>query len=232
MSARNVWRALGAGLIFAALVAILALLSGDFSDTHARVIGTSVGFSVFAGLAGAGDGVRRRREGATAAIGLGTVVVSGAAFLLLLVAIWSDGADDVWKLWGSAALLALCGSHASLVLGARRRADTPTLDALVAASLATATLETLAGVVAIAGELDFDGGAARAAAVVLVVMLLTTALQPILRRLGDVPVDAQRGEALTMERLAAEVQAAADRIERLDSREAATLRELAGRARR
>ena len=240
MSGRDVWRALGAGLIFAAAVAIIALVTGDFGETHARIIGTSLGFSLFTGLAGAGDGVRRRTSGPAETVGGATIVLAALAYLSLLGAIWSDDADGLWRLFGILALLTLCGTHVSLVLGARRNGDTPTLDALVAISIGAATVDTLGAALGIAEAIEVEEGAGRAAGVVLVVMLLATGLQPILRRLGDIPKEEDvlssgrpgRDPRLALDWLAAEVEAAADRIERLDTREAAALRDLAGRARR
>jgi hypothetical protein len=79
-------RALIAGLCVAAAAAIAALLTGDFSDTHARIVGTSLGFSFFTGLGAAGDSLRR--EAPVYVLGEG-LDVSGE-----LTCDWRDG--DVW----------------------------------------------------------------------------------------------------------------------------------------
>jgi hypothetical protein len=85
-------------------------------------------------------------------------------------------------------------------------------------------------------EVDEDDAATRVTAVTVVLLLLTTALVPVLRRLGNAAPraapawPAPRGAAL--ERLAAEVVAATERIERLSDPDAVRaecrrLRELA-----
>jgi hypothetical protein len=222
-------RALIAGLCVAAAAAIAALLTGDFSDTHWRIVGTSLGFSVFTALATVGDVLRRGTRDWRAAVGGATAGCSAAAFALLLAACWIDSdAEALWRAWGSAAVLALCGSLWSLVLRRRRHSDTSALTTLVVVSLATSALVTLVAVLAITGAVqDDEDDLARGAAILLVVMLLTTVLPPILRRL--------RGSeaALSRNALADEITAVATRLERSGDaeREAATLRDLAARAR-
>src|SRR5215211_4848037 len=100
-------RALIAGLCVAAAAAIAALLSGDFSDTHWRVVGTSLGFSIFSALGATGDVLRREATDWRAAVGATTMAVAAVAFALLLAACWIDSdADALWQAWGSAAVLA------------------------------------------------------------------------------------------------------------------------------
>ena len=55
--------ALVAGLCISAAVAIVALLTGSWSDTSWRVVGTSLGFSVFTSTAAAGAALRLRPQG-------------------------------------------------------------------------------------------------------------------------------------------------------------------------
>jgi hypothetical protein len=253
-----VGKALIAGLCGAAFVACFALLGDDFDEGHARVIGTSLGFSVFTAFAGAGDALRARCDGWREVVGTATLGAAVLAFVLLLAAIWIDiDSAGLWQAWGITALLALCGSHASLVLRAERPTDTPMIGALVIASIATACINTAIGVMAIA-ELfeDVDEGWGRVAAIVLILWLLFTALPPLMRRFGeaapaaerdgarhaapaaepDPERDGARREPFTLRALADEVADAADRLERIEGkadakREAATLRDLATRAR-
>ena len=247
-----VGRALIGGLCVAAAVAIFALLGGQFDETHARVIGTAFGFSVFAAFAGAGDALRSSSDERYAAVGAATLGVSVVAFVLLLIPIWLATDDEIaWQAWGVAAVLSLCGSHASLVLRGVRPNDTPRIGALVTVSIACAVIVTLFAVLAIV-ELfdDVDEGWGRAAAVVLVILLLTTALPPLMRRFGGAAPAAaasaprgapsspkpDAGAPLSVGALADEVAAAADRLEQVEGtadvrREAAALRELAERAR-
>jgi hypothetical protein len=242
-------RALVAGLCIAAATAIAALVSGDLDDTHARVIATSLGFSVCSALGAAGDALRRRAPGAPAAVGAGTVGAALLAFVLLCLAVW--GGDDNETLWRSCAvcaLLALWGSHASLVLRGRRREDSAVIELLVATSIVAAGFDTLVAVGALLeAEVEVGEGFVRFVAVVLVVMLVTTALPPLLRRVAGPSATARADAfgrpaakapepALTLAGLADEVTAAADRLEAAQTagdvrREAAALRELAARAR-
>jgi hypothetical protein len=223
-------KALVAGFCLAALSAILALLQGDFDDAHWKVVATSLAFSMAAATAAAGDALRAvARDRLQLLVGVGAIVASGAAFLLLLIGLWFDGDEAVWRSCGVAALLALCGSHAALLLRSRRRADTGLITALIATSIATATFDTLVGAVAVLGIVDdVDDDFVRLVAVALVVMLLTTVLVPLLRRVGPVPAQGPADE----EGLADELSAIAQRLEALEGplavhREAQALRELA-----
>jgi hypothetical protein len=128
---------------------------------------------------------------------------------------------------------------------------------LVTTSIATATFDTLVAVLAVSGAVDEAAdGFVRLFAVVLVVMLLSTALVPLMRRVGGVtspePGDAfgrrpasqgdasgrrpaSQGARLTSTQLADEVAAIAERLDTFDAspsvrREAQTLRDLVARA--
>jgi hypothetical protein len=245
MSIRARWIALIAGLCIAALVAIAALLTGDFGDTHARVVLSSLGFSIFTATAAAGDSLRRRAGGAEGAVGGATIAASAVAFGLLVFALWAfdlfEGDDGAWQAFGVAALLTLCGSHASVVLAGRRRDDSGLVTALVFTSIACATFDTLVGNLAILEVFDdVSEGFIRVVAALFVVMLLTTALPPILRRMGGQEPDPfgrseRLGPRLSRDELSRELEQTAERLERADSaakvhREAAALRELAARA--
>jgi hypothetical protein len=178
--------ALVAGLSLAALTACVAILNGSFGETEGRVIGMSVGFAVFSATGAAGMSLRLRSEaGRLRELGTGTVLVAAVAYVLLVAAIWQgSSSDDLWELWGVAALLSLASSHASLILGARRSTDTPAIGLLIVTSLATSAFDTSIGILAILGQLgDVGEGMAELAAITVVLLLLSTALPPILRRL-------------------------------------------------
>lgn len=241
--------ALVVGLCLAAATAVAALLGGDFGDAHARVIGTSVGFGVLSALGASGAGLWRARDGWRAALGAATALAALAAFAALVVVIWieTDG-DATVRACALAALLALWGSHASLVLGAQRGDDTPLVGAIVWISVLAAAVDALVAGALIVGLVDdVDEAAARAVGAVVVVTVLTTALPPLLRRLaasarggaadpfGRPPRarDGRRGRAA----IADELSAVAARLEAAGTpaearSEAAVLRELAERARR
>jgi hypothetical protein len=242
-------RALVAGLCIAAATAIAALASGDFDDTHWRVIATSLGFSVFSALAASGNALWRQADDWRVGLGASTAAAALIAFALLILVVWlDDDAEALWRAFGIAGLLALWGSHASLVLRAQRCDDPPLVSALVWTSIATAAFDTLVADAAILAIVDdVSDGFVRLAAVVLVVMVLSTALPPLLRRVAG----SQAGAApdafgrpasapqtrLTVAGLADELVAAASRLDATKTpadvrREADSLRDLAARARR
>src|SRR5688572_17977300 len=97
-------RALVAGLCVAAAAAVIALLSGSFDEIHWRVIGSSLGFSIFTSTAAAGTGVRSRSDPRLRLLGTATAGVSLAAFVLLVAALWSEDVDALWRAFGIAAL--------------------------------------------------------------------------------------------------------------------------------
>jgi hypothetical protein len=206
--------ALVAALCVAALTAIVAILGGDFDDTDGRVIGASLGFAVFSATAAAGASLRFRDSAIARTLGLATMALSAISFALLLGALWDEDADATWRWFGSAALAALALSHASLVSGALRAADSLIVRALSKTSIALGVVESLLGILAISGAVD---GSAQLIAVLVILLLLTTALPPVMRRLQPraEPVALPHRAAAPLS-LAAEVLAAADRIEALN----------------
>jgi hypothetical protein len=232
--------ALIAGLCLAAAAAVTALVSGEFNDTHARVIGSSLGFGVFSALGAAGAELWRDGRGWRRALGGATAVAALVAYVLLLAALWLfDDEGTVWRAFGVAGLLALWGSHASLVLRARRPRDTPLVTALVWISIAGGAFDMLiadAALVEVVGEVE--EGFARLTAAILVVVILSTALPPLLRKFSSTHgAPSREDQGITMADIAGELTAAASRLDAAGHppavrREAASLRELAARARR
>jgi hypothetical protein len=232
---RLLGRTLVVCLCFAAVVAMVALLSGSFDDTDWRLIGTSLSFAIYSALAASGAALRAREHPAALPLGVATAATAAIGFLLVLAVLWIDDLEEgVVRTWGVVTIAALVFSHAAIVLRGTRSTDTPAIAALVVASIALATLDGTVGGLATAGavEVDESDPGARWMAVTVVLLLLTTGLPPILRRLGRMtealpPAWGGRGESL-----ADAVIAAADRIERLDDpaavrAECRRLRELA-----
>jgi peptidoglycan/LPS O-acetylase OafA/YrhL len=216
-----------AGLIVAACVAIAALLSGSLDEEGGRFALTSLGFSVFSGV-GAPGAELVRRGGDMRALGYLAVGLALAGFVLLIPALWvEDLDDDLWQAWGAVAVLALCAAHASFVLGGRRPTDSPAVRWLGDASIVLSVIDTIALVLTIVGELhNVEESLQRLFAVSLVLLVLSSALPPILRRLGRAQV---RSDGL-----AGELEAIAGRLEALGpaaTREATELRRIAERTR-
>src|SRR5919202_4938674 len=223
---RGVRRAVGwslvGGLCVAAACAIVALLSGSFDETDGRVVGMSLGFSVFSSTAGAGLALRLDRGGWGRGLGGGTAAASAIAFGLLAWSLWI--ADAGWRAFGIAGLAALWGWHASLTLRARRPSDTLAVRRLSAASMVTLGIDTSVGMAAIAGVLPerTESGYVRLLAAMFVLMLLCTALAPLLRRLArDVPTRSPAAHASRP--LAEELDELADRLDGMELPMAARL---------
>jgi hypothetical protein len=234
---RAAGRGLVAGLTIAALTAVVALLSGSFDDTDWRVIITSIGFAITSSTAASGAAQRFQPSAGLRVLGTVTAVLSGVTFVLLAAGVWTDdwGNEGIWRSFGVAAVLAVAGSHACLVLGARRPSDTDGVRALVVASVALSAIDTVGALVPISGLADeVEGDVAQLLAAGVVLLVLTSVLPPILRRIQSAPGGAP---TTAMQRFAGEVEAAAERIDELNRgpssrapeirREVERLRELA-----
>jgi len=205
-----------ASLCVAAFTAILAILSGDFDDTDGRVIATSVVFGISTAIAGTGAALRYRDRASLRTLGLATIGLTAASFVLFVVALWPDAdGEDAWRWFGCVGFATLAASHASLVLGALRATDGSTLRTMAQASIVLAVVDAMIAILVV-GEFieDVDEGPAKAVAVLVVLLVLTSALQPIVRRLQRAPRDVRREPS---ESMAGEVLAAADRIEALNA---------------
>jgi hypothetical protein len=107
---RLAWMGAAAILVAAALVALAAVLKGDFSDTDGSILGTLAavlyaGGALFAGLAVAERGQARLAGWALAA-------AAPVGFALILAVIWGafdDGEDAGWRIAFSAIIVLLAG---------------------------------------------------------------------------------------------------------------------------
>jgi hypothetical protein len=167
-------------------LAIWFLITGQFSATGVRVLGSTlvVSLCTVAGLVGA---TVLDRPDPRRALGAITLLLAAGATALALGAIWSVlSATALWlrALGVSGALLIGC-AHACVMLGRLRRSDGSIVRRLSEASVAFGMLCALL----VAGGFMFaasDVGADfwRALGVLAVLSTLTTLLAPIVRRLG------------------------------------------------
>jgi hypothetical protein len=242
---RVVLRALAAGLSLAAAIAIAAILTGSFGAIDARLIATSLSFSLYTALGGAGVGPRRL-TGPIRGLGTATMAAAGADFALLMVILWGDTEIELWRAWAILLLVTLAASHACVVLTARRASDTPSIVALTMASIVATALDAALGALPISGVADHvDGNFVRLLAILVIVMLLTSLLPPILRRVParerlratGLPASPVSASTSPQDHDAGDLHAIASRLEALApsagelassiAREAAHLRELA-----
>ena len=234
------WALVGALSIVAA-TAIFALLGGGFDGIDWRIIGTSTSFGLFSATAAAGESVRRLERVGAAKLGALTLAASALAFALTVLLLWGPrGTDSEWpaRAWGCAALGAVAGSHACVLLRSRRAGDPPAVATAARAALALVALDSLLGSLSIAGLFDVDRVGVpyvKLMGAVLVLLLLASALVPLLRRLAPAPAPgpfAAPRRASALEQLANAVVAATERIEDAAHpddvrRECRSLRELA-----
>lgn len=182
--------ALAAGLILAGLVAFVSVTTGSWDETDARLIGSSVGFGLASAAAASGARLIGDHRAWLRVVGALAVASATLAFLLLLLALWSeDPSDGQWRAWGIAALVALWSTHMGAVLGSTGDADP--LGARVAAILAVGALSLDAalviGVLAGAIERDAVEDSPQLFSAALIVAVVASVLVPILRRLPGTP---------------------------------------------
>ena len=174
-----------AGLCVSAAVAIVGLATNSWTDLSWRVVGTSLGASVFTCTAAAGAALRLRPRGWARALGLVTIGSSAASLATLIVALWLADDGWAWRAFGVAGLTALWSSHGSLMLRALRSDDSTAVRRLTAVSVITLGIDSSIGILAVLGAFeDVDSEPIeRGLSVLVVITLLSTALPPLLRRL-------------------------------------------------
>jgi hypothetical protein len=212
------------GLCVAALAAVLALLTGSFGDIDVRVVLSSMGFALFSATGSAGATARLRPVDELRLLGSATLAASVAAFVLLLSGLWTNiddwGSEGVWRSFGCVGVLAVAGSHACVMLAARRRGDSEAVRLLTLSSLGLSAFDTVAVILPIAGLIDdVDEPWPNIFGAALVLLVLTSILPPILRKLQPAPATASaNGNAdAGDEFLASAVMRIADRIDALNS---------------
>jgi peptidoglycan/LPS O-acetylase OafA/YrhL len=208
-----------AGLVVAALAASVAIVEGSFDDEDWKVIGTSLGFSVYSALAAAGASLRLKPNDLHRQLGSGTMLISGVAFVLLLAWVWPDSADNetLARAWGAVSLVALAASHACIVTAGRRSTDSEAVSLLATISIALGVIDATAAILPVVGIIDdVEDGAAELFAVMVIALLLTTVLPPVMRKLGG-PERAPSPPGTAAERLAKEILTAMDRIESMNA---------------
>jgi len=95
--ARTFWIGAAAALVVAALIAVAAVLRGDFSETDGRILGTLAALLLASGTLTSGLVLVDRDD---ALLGRVAVVAAPVGFALLAYAIWDfvfDGGGDAWR---------------------------------------------------------------------------------------------------------------------------------------
>ena len=175
-------RVVVASLSVTAVVAIVALLVGDFGETEGRILLTTASIAFFS-LLSLPAGVLLD-QGRLAPIAWAVFGLSAAGLLLALEIVWvewDDPRDAVWK-----ALVVVAAFDAALAqIAATQSRRVPSDPAWVIrlAQLSAASGLLLAALISLAALLEIDhDGYYRALAAVAVATVLFALLQPILRR--------------------------------------------------
>ena len=133
--ARTFWIGAAAALVVAALIALAAVLRGDFSDTDGRILATLAALLLAGGTLVSGLVLVDRDD---ALLGRVAVVVAPLGFGLLAYAIWDfvfDGGRDAWRYGWTGVVLLI----ATLIAVTAR---------LLAESASLTPLATIAGILA------------------------------------------------------------------------------------
>jgi hypothetical protein len=185
--ARVFWLGAAAILVAAALISLVAVLKGSFSDTDANILGTLAALLYCGGAALAGFALADRGPART----LGRVVagLSAATFALFAAAIWAawtyEG-NPPWRLAFSSALLLVAGLVATTGLLLTRR---PALQRLAAAAGGLTTLAVSLTLVPLWRDDDPGSALAKAIGATWILAALAYLLGPVLQRwsaVGDV----------------------------------------------
>jgi hypothetical protein len=180
---RIFWIGAATILVAAALVALSAVVRGDFSETDGRILGTLAVLLYTGGALLAGLALLDR--GRDAWLGWATVAASPVALALVLRAVWEwggDGEDDnLWRPAWSAALVLLAGLIASTALLLAKR------EALAWLARGAGALATLAALLSVAAIWDESPGDALAKLLGALWILAALAyfLVPVLERFTE-----------------------------------------------
>jgi hypothetical protein len=136
---RGLLIALIVSLSASALLAVWAVLVGEFGDLEIRILLTTLAFGLFS-LTGLGAAVRFDRH-RFVAVGFGGVAASALALVMSLVGIWGEevwGNETFLRQLGTAVVLAVTFGYVSLMLLVRPRHAGVSL--VLAATVGLATL--------------------------------------------------------------------------------------------
>lgn len=192
---RVFWLGAAAILVAAALVAVGAVLRGDFSETDGRILGTlaAVLYTSGALLTGLANVERGRR--AVGGLLVGTAPVCLALLAPAIWAVFEESEETTWR-WGWTAVLVVL---AGLMLGtALLLARSPVARKLAYATGALAALAATLGIAAVWSEPGGDSWP-KALAALSILAVLGYVLVPIVDRFGRPPAAASERVLATLD---------------------------------
>ena len=182
---RTFWIGAAACVVVAALIALTAVLRGEFSDTDGRILGTMAALllasaTLFSGL------LLIDRDNAL--LGRAAVVLAPVGFVLLAYAIWDfvfDRPDDAWRYGWTGALVLVA---ATVAVTARLLAESPSLTRL---AFVTGFIGSLAAGISTSAVWGHESDSVgKVIATLWIVTVACYLLVPVLERLrGSVVVD-------------------------------------------
>jgi hypothetical protein len=177
-------------LCLTALIAIVALVGGNFGDTDRRIVSNVAALATYSFCAFYGAVLAEKKPDHLLA--KSTVVAAGIGFLLATVLIWSDWNGDNETLIRAMfcfLILSLAGGHASMIVSQLRDTDGDAVRLVVNATLLAISVLCLM-LVYVAVSIDGHGpgdGFWRLLGVVAVLDVLGTLVAPVLRKLEKQP---------------------------------------------
>lgn len=169
-------------LSITALIAIVALLAGEFGDTQLRILGTTAGFGLSSLVAMRGTTLIE--QGRYIWLGRAVPALAVLAFLFELWILWIDEESAfAGKSFICTIVLAIALAQVAGMLSSMRSTDPPSISRLIRVAGAAATVATAMTWAAAIGEID-SAGYYRGFGAVVVLDAFLLALQPVVRHLG------------------------------------------------
>jgi hypothetical protein len=177
-------------LCVTALIAITALLLGDFDDTQLRILATTGGFGLVSLIATRGTALLD--QGRHETLARAVLALSALAFVIELWVIWIDtDSDAAWKSYVCAIAAAGATGQVAGMIARRRPTDPRSIRALVLAGGACAVLLALMASFAALAEVE-EVAYYQLFGVLAILNVLALVLQPVVRRLGTPAPSAAR----------------------------------------
>lgn len=175
------WLTVGA-LVFAALLAIGALLGGDLGETEGRILLAVLSLWVFslAFLGGARAAASDSQAGRLVGQFAQALAAVALVFSLAMIAVWDGSGEAAVRGYWSVVILSGASTHAALLLGSRRD---EVLRPLVVGTLCILGILAALLLLASSGVVDESQGYAKATGVFAVLLALGDLLLPVVSRL-------------------------------------------------
>ncbi len=174
-------------LALTALIAIVALLAGNFDDTQVRILATTGGFGLASLISMRGTALLER--GLFVRLAWSVIGLCALAFALEFALLWITWNHEPARLWKSFAVVlafAVALGQIAGMLARRRPQDPGSITLLLTGAGACAVVLAFMVSTAAIGEID-DTGFYRLLGVIAVLDVVLVALQPVVRRLGSSP---------------------------------------------